>query len=48
MMARFRVVIVRTKSGKMPDLTGWKPVPPHHFWLDIAARFADVIRERIE
>jgi hypothetical protein len=21
-------IFVRAKSGKMPDLTGWKPVPP--------------------
>jgi hypothetical protein len=23
-------IFARVKSGKMPDLTGWKPVPPNH------------------
>ena len=27
-LSDFSGVFVRAKSGKMPDLTGWKPVPP--------------------
>jgi hypothetical protein len=23
-----RAIFARAKSGRMPDLTGWKPVPP--------------------
>jgi hypothetical protein len=26
--SNIRTLVVRAKSGKMPDLTGWKPVPP--------------------
>jgi hypothetical protein len=27
-LSSVRWVFTRAKSGKMPDLTGWKPVPP--------------------
>jgi hypothetical protein len=27
-LLNIRMVSVRAKSGRMPDLTGWKPVPP--------------------
>jgi hypothetical protein len=28
-----RMDFARAKSGKMPDLTGWKPVPPNYTTL---------------
>jgi hypothetical protein len=41
-------LLARTKSGKMPDFTGWKPVPPGASSAGKRSRSANLVHPLVE